>query len=123
MQRNELPQAGASPIITLTQLAATKVKEFMQKEGKLGGALRVYVTGGGCSGLSYGLALEDQVGDDDIVVEAYDVKVLVDVFSAKYLRGSKIDYIDSLEGSGFKIDNPNVTSTCACGHSFQADQY
>jgi iron-sulfur cluster assembly protein len=122
MQTSELPQANPTPVVTVTQLAATKVREFMQKEGKSTGALRVYVTGGGCSGLSYGLALEDQVGDDDIVVEAYDVKVLVDAFSAKYLKGSKIDYLESLEGSGFKIDNPNVTSSCACGHSFHAGQ-
>jgi iron-sulfur cluster assembly protein len=105
-------------ILTVTPLAAQKVKEFLQKEGKPNAALRVYVAGGGCAGLTYGLALEEEVGEDDIVMHQNGIKLVVDPFSARYLKGAEIDYVESLMGSGFKINNPNVTSTCACGHSF-----
>lgn len=110
--------AFAPKIVSITEPAAKKVKEFMEREGKSSGALRLYVTGGGCSGLTYGLAIEGEASQEDHVIEEFGLKILVDVFSAKYVKGSIIDYIDSLQGSGFKIDNPNIISTCACGHSF-----
>jgi len=105
-------------LVRLTESAAKKVKEFIEREGKSNLGLRLYVTGGGCSGLSYGLALDDEINEDDIVVEQNGIKVIVDSFTAPFIRGSVIDYEESLQGSGFRIDNPNVKSTCACGHSF-----
>jgi iron-sulfur cluster assembly protein len=106
-------------LITITDKAVNKVKEFVSNEGKQVAGLRVYVAGGGCSGLTYGMALEDTPSEEDIVIEENGVKVFVDPASAKYLKGSSIDYLETLEASGFKINNPNVVSSCACGHSFQ----
>lgn len=106
-------------LITVTTKAATKVKEFITTEGKQSAGLRVYVAGGGCSGLTYGMAVEDAPSDEDIVIEENGLKVFVDPASAKYLKGCSIDYLETLEASGFKINNPNVVSTCGCGHSFQ----
>ncbi|MER3601113.1 MAG: iron-sulfur cluster insertion protein ErpA [Nitrososphaerota archaeon] len=108
-------------LIALTPLAAQKVKEFMAKEAN--GAelyLRVYVSGGGCAGLTYGMALEEKPEEDDLVFEEQGVKLVVDPVSLGYLKGAEIDYVESLMGSGFRIENPNVRHTCACGHSFAA---
>ncbi|MFQ5998083.1 MAG: iron-sulfur cluster insertion protein ErpA, partial [Candidatus Bathyarchaeia archaeon] len=80
--------------------------------------LRIWVSGGGCSGFQYGMAF-DSKRDDDEVIESNGVKVLIDPMSTKYLEGSQIDFVEGLEGSGFKINNPNVKSTCACGTSFE----
>lgn len=113
-------QVAPPKVVTVTEGAAKKVHEFLGKEGKPNGALRLYVTGGGCSGLTYGLAIEDDASKDDMVIEDNGLRVLIDTFSAKYIRGSVIDYVETLQGAGFKIDNPNVTSSCACGHSFHA---
>lgn len=101
----------------LTDKAASKIKELKEKEGNPNLALRIFITGGGCCGFKYGMALDDKVYDDDIVVEQNGVKVVVDQFSATYLDGSEIDYVESLMGSGFAINNPNVTQTCSCGQS------
>jgi iron-sulfur cluster assembly protein len=107
--------------ITLTPLAAQKVKEFMEKEANGQELyLRIYVSGGGCAGLTYGMALENEPADDDLVFEEHGVRVVVDPVSMGYLKGAEIDYVESLMGSGFKIENPNVRHTCACGHSFAA---
>lgn len=109
-------------VATITEKAAQKVKEFIIRESKgenkVNSGLRVYVAGGGCSGLTYGMALEATASDDDIIVEDYGVKLYIDPFSLKYLQGSTVDYVESLMGSGFKIENPNVVSSCACGQSF-----
>ncbi|MEM4311583.1 MAG: iron-sulfur cluster insertion protein ErpA [Nitrososphaerales archaeon] len=105
-------------LVKITEMAAKKVKEFIEKEGNSKLNLRLYVTGGGCSGLSYGLALDDEINDDDLIVEQNGIKVVVDSFTVPFIRGSVIDYEESLQSSGFRIDNPNVRSTCACGHSF-----
>ncbi|MFL6315488.1 MAG: iron-sulfur cluster insertion protein ErpA [Nitrososphaeraceae archaeon] len=110
-----------SQVITVTPKAADKVAEFMKQEGKDNLLLRVYVTGGGCSGLSYGMGFEESPDEDDHVIEQNGVRVLVDSYSQRYLKGANIDYIDSLMGSGFKINNPNVTKSCSCGHSFSAE--
>ena len=107
--------------ITITTKAAEKVKEFMKQEGKDGLFLRVYVSGGGCSGLSYGMGFEDKSDEDDMVLEENGVRMLVDNYSSGHLKGTEIDYVESLNGTGFKINNPNVTKSCACGSSFSTD--
>lgn len=104
--------------ITITPKAAEKVAVFMKEEAEKPEFLRIYVQGGGCSGLSYGMGFEKQAEEDDIVIEEHGVKMLVDSYSADYLKGANIDYIESLMGAGFKINNPNVTKSCSCGHSF-----
>lgn len=101
--------------ITITEKAAEKVKVSMEKKDA---ALRLYVSGGGCSGFQYGLAF-DKKNDDDTLIESHGVKVIVDQESAKYLDGSEIDYEESVMGEGFKVNNPNATETCGCGHSFK----
>jgi len=110
-----------SQTITVTPKAAEKVVEFMKQEGKDNLFLRVYVTGGGCSGLSYGMGFEEKAEEDDITIEQNGVKILIDNYSQRYLNGANVDYIDSLMGSGFKINNPNVTKSCSCGHSFSTE--
>ena len=106
------------PMITLTQTAADKVKELVDQEGRADIALRVAVQPGGCSGLRYAMYLDDQVGDGDQSAEQHGVRVVVDGMSAPYLSEATIDFVDSLEASGFTIDNPVAQGSCACGHSF-----
>jgi iron-sulfur cluster assembly protein len=108
-------------LIIVTPKAATKIKEFMAEESESPEYLRVYVQGGGCSGLSYGMGFEKQPDEDDIVIEQEGVKILVDSYSKDSLKGAQVDYIESLMGSGFKINNPNVTKSCSCGHSFSTE--
>ena len=105
-------------MITLTEMAAGKVKELLEQEGRRDIALRVAVQPGGCSGLRYAMYLDDQVGDNDQAEEIFGVRVVVDRLSAPYLSEAKIDFVDSLEASGFTIDNPVAQSSCACGNSF-----
>ncbi|MGB3940122.1 MAG: iron-sulfur cluster insertion protein ErpA, partial [Candidatus Manganitrophaceae bacterium] len=100
--------------------AGEKVKEIMQGEQKTGYGLRVYVTGGGCSGYQYGMAFEETPAEEDSVLEMQGVKVFVDPYSAPMLEGTEVDYVDSLQGAGFAIKNPNAKSTCGCGQSFSA---
>ncbi len=107
--------------ITVTPKAAEKVKEFMKQEGRDDLYLRVYVSGGGCAGLSYGMGFEEKPDEDDAVIEENGVKLLVDSYSSRHLKGTEIDYIESLMGAGFKINNPNVTKSCSCGHSFSTE--
>jgi len=103
--------------ITITAKAAEKFKEFM-KEEKDSKYLRVYVQGGGCSGLSYGMNFEDKAEEDDIIMEENGIKYIVDSYSIDSLKGANVDYVESLMGSGFKINNPNVKKSCSCGSSF-----
>jgi iron-sulfur cluster assembly accessory protein len=105
-------------MITLSETAAGKVKELLEEEGRQDIALRVAVQPGGCSGLRYAMYLDDQVGDNDQAAEHFGVRVVVDRLSAPYLSEAKIDFVDSLEASGFTIDNPVAQSSCACGNSF-----
>jgi iron-sulfur cluster assembly protein len=106
-------------MVQLTPTAVTKVKEILQQQTPEPAGLRVAVVGGGCSGFSYHMAFENQVNkDSDNVYEFEGLKVLVDQMSEMYLEGVSIDYIETLEGSGFKFNNPNVKSTCGCGSSF-----
>lgn len=104
--------------VTLTDQALSQLKTLLEKEGNPNLALRVFVSGGGCSGLQYGMAFDDDVRPTDEVVEQDGVRILIDDFSAPYLRGSEIDYVDSLMGAGFTVHNPNAVRSCACGHSF-----
>lgn len=106
-------------MLQLTPIAVTKVKEILSQQTPAPTGLRVAVVGGGCSGFSYHMAFENQVNQDSDNVYNFDgLQVLVDQMSEMYLDGVSIDYIESLEGSGFKFNNPNVKSTCGCGSSF-----
>ena len=108
-------------VITITESAAAKVKELMAEEPESdGGVLRVAIQGGGCSGFQYELGFDRGPQDGDNEVEMHGVTVVVDPFSAPYLTGSEIDYVDALMGAGFAINNPNVQAACGCGSSFQA---
>ncbi len=105
-------------MITLTEIAAGKVKELLEQEGQTEVALRVAVQPGGCSGLRYAMYLDDQVSEKDEAVEQFGVRLVVDKMSSPYVSQATIDFVDSLEASGFTIDNPAAQSTCACGNSF-----
>ena len=108
--------------LTLTPGAAVEVRRFMEQEGvsEEQGGLRVSVQPGGCSGFKYGLLIEEQAADDDYVLDAEGVKMFIDPFSAQYLSGTTIDYVSSMQGSGFTFKNPNSTGGCGCGSSFNA---
>lgn len=105
-------------LISITPTAAEKVRELLEAEGNPELGLRIFVAGGGCSGLQYGMTL-DETQDGDSVFETNGVRVLIDEMSADYIGGSEIDYVDSLMGAGFTVNNPNAVSTCGCGHSFK----
>ncbi len=104
--------------LELTPSAVGKVKEIMDQQNPLPLGLRVAVVGGGCSGFSYQMNFENQTNGIDKVYEFDGLKVFIDQASLMYLKGTKIDYVETLEGSGFKFENPNVKSTCGCGSSF-----
>src|SRR2546421_13004614 len=105
-------------MIALTESAASEVKKLLEQEGGFDIALRVAVQPGGCSGLRYAMYLDDQLADSDVAEEQFGVRVVVDRMSVPYLSEAKIDFVDSLEASGFTIDNPVAQGSCACGHSF-----
>lgn len=107
-------------MISITQLAADKVKEISSSEGLAGQGLRLRVIGGGCAGFQYDLYFEEQATEFDEQFESNGVQLFVDPLSYQYLDGTEIDYVDGAHGSGFKFGNPNVTSTCGCGSSFKA---
>jgi iron-sulfur cluster insertion protein len=112
----ELPE-GTDPI-RLTEAVVSKVSEMLAEEGDPALQLRIFVTGGGCSGFQYGFAFDDERKEDDFRIERDGVKVVVDAMSMQYLVGAEIDYEDKLEGARFVIKNPNASSTCGCGSSF-----
>jgi iron-sulfur cluster insertion protein len=112
---SELP----APLI-FSDSAAGKVKQLIEEEGNQGLKLRVFVTGGGCSGFQYGFTFDEVQNEDDSVMEKNGVKLLIDPMSYQYLTGAEIDYTEGLEGAQFVIKNPNATSTCGCGSSFSA---
>ena len=109
-------------LVSLTPTAAAKVKELMAEEPEDALVLRVAIQGGGCSGFQYGLGFDSGAaeGDHELLLEG--VRIVVDPFSAPYLQGATIDYLNGLQESGFKIDNPNAVSSCGCGHSFQVEE-
>ena len=100
--------------------AASKVKELIQDEGNDALMLRVFISGGGCSGFQYGFTFDEKIGEGDTVIENEGVKLLVDPMSFQYLSGAEIDYSEGMEGAQFVIRNPNATTTCGCGSSFSA---
>ena len=106
--------------LNFTAHAASKVKELIAEEGNPELKLRVFVTGGGCSGFQYGFTFDEVTNDDDTVMEKNGVSLLIDPMSYQYLVGAEIDYSEGLEGSQFVIKNPNAQSTCGCGSSFSA---
>jgi iron-sulfur cluster assembly protein len=108
-------------VVTLTENAASKVKELASQE-PAGEAevLRIAIQGGGCSGFQYALGFDRGPQDGDAEIEAHGVRVVIDPFSAPYLQGAEIDFVDALQGAGFAINNPNVVASCGCGSSFQA---
>lgn len=107
-------------VVQITESAAREIKNMLAREADPAGkGLRVYVEAGGCSGMQYGMTF-DETRADDLAVNIFGVSVLVDPFSANYLRGAVIDFSDSLTGGGFKITNPNARQSCGCGKSFEA---
>ncbi|MBA4261032.1 MAG: iron-sulfur cluster insertion protein ErpA [Comamonadaceae bacterium] len=105
-------------LLEFTPQAAAKVAELIEEEGNPALKLRLYVTGGGCSGFSYGFVFDDQVAEDDTIVSTEGVSLVVDAMSYQYLVGARVDFEDGLEGSRFVIHNPNAQTTCGCGSSF-----
>ena len=105
-------------MITITESAKTKILDLLAEEGNPDLNLRTFVQGGGCSGFSYGFTFDEIMNEDDFEVPLGDTKVLIDAMSMQYLEGASIDYKEDLQGSEFKITNPNAQSTCGCGSSF-----
>lgn len=110
-------QAKQENPIALTEKAASKVKALLEKENKQGYGLRVGIVSGGCSGYMYDIVIEKASKEEDVIIEEKGVKIFMDPQSAVFMKGSTIDYVDALQGAGFKINNPNVKTTCGCGHS------
>ncbi|MDP4085651.1 MAG: iron-sulfur cluster assembly accessory protein [Bacillota bacterium] len=106
-------------VITLTEAAALHIKDMMKHNEEEGAFLRVSIKGGGCSGLSYGMGFEHEKNEDDFQLEQFDIQIIVDKESAPILKGTKIDYKQSMMGGGFTIDNPNAIASCGCGSSFR----
>jgi len=109
----------AEPVVTVTESAAGEVRSLLEKPENAGKTLRVYIEQGGCSGMQYSMVF-DEKRPDDLSVEMHGVSVLVDPFSAQYIRGAVVDFSDSLTAGGFKISNPNARQSCGCGKSFTA---
>ena len=104
-------------LVTITESAASKIRELLQEEDNANYALRLQVVGGGCAGFQYKLAFDDEFAEDDELLEYDGFKVVIDPMSSRYVEGATIDYVESEMASGFKIENPNVVNTCGCGHS------
>lgn len=104
--------------INITPRAVTKVKNLVEEEGNPSLNLRVFVTGGGCSGFQYGFSFDEAIAEDDTRIEVDGIAVLVDSLSFQYLAGAEVDYTEGLEGSRFIVNNPNASATCGCGASF-----
>ncbi len=110
---------NATAVIVVTPTAATEVRKYMEEQGAGEGAgLRVGVLPGGCSGFQYGLNIEDEAGEDDVILEVAGLRLFVDPFSVQYLQGTEIDYVSTFQGSGFTFNNPNASGGCGCGSSF-----
>jgi len=114
------PEVKKALPITITEAALAKVKEIMAQQDPIPAGLRIGVVGGGCSGFQYSMQFETAAGAMDKTYEHEGVKLFVDATSLMYLTGATVDYVETLEGAGFKFDNPNVKSTCGCGSSFHA---
>jgi len=122
VERKEIiAQDVTSDEITLTESAADAVRGLLKERELENHALRVFIAGGGCSGYQYGMALEGEPRDTDLVISQHSVQVVVDDVSVNYLKGATIDFVNEVMGSGFKIDNPNASSSCGCGNSFRTE--
>jgi len=111
-------QSATETIITMTPTAVEKIRELLTQENDPTLGLRIFVAGGGCSGLQYGMTLDEEQ-EGDTIIEQHNFKVFVDEMSLGYITGSEVDYVDSLMGAGFTVNNPNAVSSCGCGHSFK----
>jgi iron-sulfur cluster insertion protein len=116
---NAVTETMPDPLV-FTESAANKVKQLIDEEGNPDLKLRVFVTGGGCSGFQYGFTFDEETSDDDTTMTKAGVTLLIDAMSLQYLAGAEIDYQENVEGAQFVIKNPNATSTCGCGSSFSA---
>ena len=114
------PDETITQSVTLTQPAAEAIRDVLLQKNLPGYALRLFISGGGCSGYQYGLALDSNIRSEDIVIETDGIKLIVDEVSIKYLQGATVDYVDGMTSSGFKIINPNAISSCNCGQSFNS---
>ncbi len=112
---------SAVALVAITPRAAARAKEMLAQKGMPDGSLRVFIAGGGCSGYQYGMALAREADAEDTVIETEGVRIVIDADSARLIGGAEVDYVEDLMKSGFTIYNPNATSSCACGSSFQAD--
>jgi iron-sulfur cluster assembly accessory protein len=119
LEQNLIELTPVMPMVTVSETASSRLLAMMREKELDGYALRVFVAGGGCSGLQYGMTFDDETREGDAEFNAGGLRVIVDPISAGYLMGSSIDFVDSLMGGGFKIDNPNAVSSCGCGHSFR----
>jgi len=117
IEQNQQSMAETNTL-SITPSAADKVRELLEQENDPSLALRIFVAGGGCSGLQYGMTLDEEQ-EGDTVISQGEFKVLVDEMSLGYINGSEVDYVDSLMGAGFTVNNPNAVSSCGCGHSFK----
>jgi iron-sulfur cluster assembly accessory protein len=118
MDTQTTTETATSPIV-LTATAATEVRRYIEEQGAAESAgLRVGVLPGGCSGFQYGLNIEDEAGEEDMVFEAAGIRLFVDPFSLQYLNGTEIDFVSTFQGSGFTFSNPNSSGGCGCGSSF-----
>lgn len=111
-----------TPMLSITEEAVTQLKSFLDEQGTPEHALRVFVAPGGCSGLQYGMTIEEAADEGDEVIETDGVRIIVDNFSAMYLGGATVDFVNSLMGGGFTIHNPNAVASCGCGHSFDTGE-
>lgn len=109
---------GTESLIRISPEAVSKLKDFLAEQDTPDHLLRVFVAPGGCSGLSYGMTIEEAAEEDDTVILSEGVKLIVDSFSVMYLEGAEVDYVSSLMGGGFTVRNPNAVASCSCGHSF-----
>lgn len=114
-------ETTTNDLIELTPAAAQRVQQLLEERNLQDHALRVFVGGGGCSGLQYGMGLDGEPRADDLQFEFGGIRVIIDPTSIGYLRGARIDYVEDLMGGGFKIDNPNAVTSCGCGHSFRTE--
>jgi len=121
MAVQERTQESNANVVTITAAAAAKIRALMEQETDVS-VLRVAIEGGGCSGFQYGLGFDHGAQEGDHEFEFEGVRVVVDPFSAPYLMGATVDYLETIQESGFKIDNPNAVSSCGCGHSFQVGE-
>jgi iron-sulfur cluster assembly accessory protein len=109
-------------MINVSVTAASKITELLAEEQKLNSGLRVFVQGGGCSGFQYGLMIEQNENSGDQIFESNGIRLFVDPISIRYLKGAEVDFVDTVTGGGFTIKNPNATSTCGCGSSFNTEE-